>query len=59
MKIFLLVVLLIPIFIFQAFIFVDSINMIKVPSKAEPAGVGRIHFHNEKSSRKSNIRIVK
>ncbi len=59
MRIILLVLLLIPVFIFQSFIFVDTVSAIKVPPKKTQTGMGTIHSNNEKASRKANFQVIK
>lgn len=59
MKIILLVLLLIPIFIFQAFIFVDAVSIIKVPERKSAQGSGTIRFNSERASKKSSLKVIR
>lgn len=59
MKIILLIFLVIPVFIFQSFIFVDAVNAIRIPEKKAPANSGTIRFNSEKVSKKANLRVLR
>jgi len=59
MKIILLIVILIPIFAFHVFVFVDVVNSIKIPANKKSVNIESIAVSDRKSSRKSDLRIVR
>lgn len=59
MKIILLVLLLIPIFTFQAFIVVDTISTMKLPARVQSSDMEAISFNGKKSSRRSSLKVIK
>lgn len=59
MKIILLVLMLIPIFTFQAFIFIDTISTMKLPARVEASDMEAIPFDGKKSSRRSSLKVIK
>ncbi len=59
MRIILLALLLIPVFIFQSFVFVDTVSVIKVPTRKTSTDMGTIRSNNEKASKKANFQVIK
>ncbi|WIV12324.1 hypothetical protein [Proteiniborus sp. MB09-C3] len=59
MTVMLLVLLLIPIFAFHVYIFVDVVSSLKVPINKTSTNMETAPFDNERASRKANIRVIK
>lgn len=59
MKVFILVILLIPIFAFYVFVNLNTINSIKIPTRNASADTNTTITDARKTSRRTNLKVIK
>ncbi|SCG81727.1 hypothetical protein DW1_0106 [Proteiniborus sp. DW1] len=59
MKVFILVVLLVPIFAFHVYVIVNTINSIRIPADKTSADMETVPADARKTSKRSNLKVMK